>query len=380
MQFNQIAQALNETIVPNVLGEGQTIAENLSNIMDLGKAIANVRAEDLKDYTSEFVARVAKTYFDERIFKKVIGSLFIDFTEYGGVVQRVKSGLMEVTDSLSRNLQNGTTYNQDVYKGMTFDNKVYTKDCGFELDWSIPHNMWIVTTPEDVLKIIGYIENRAEQTINANLFALQLSVLRGLIVSHAASRIKLITAYNTENQLSGADAVTINNYSQNADFLRYVAKTISLIKRGIQDISAKANDGTITTHTPAEDIRVTLLSKFAADVKFDMMSDVYHKELVEIGEYDEVNFWQNSGTSILPDLAVNGEVLSSLDETGEADPVHVEYCVGIIRDRLAAGITTHQEIVTNHYNAKGNFTNYFQDVSGNLFIDTRENTVILTLE
>ena len=43
MLFNQIATLLNDTLVPNVFGgdSGVTIAEDLSNIVDLGTKISN---------------------------------------------------------------------------------------------------------------------------------------------------------------------------------------------------------------------------------------------------------------------------------------------------------------------------------------------------
>lgn len=383
MQYSQVATALNEVFVPNILGEANTIQEDLSNVVDLGKAIESIDADDLKDYSAQFVARVAKTYFDERVFKGKVDDMFIDYANYGGVVQRVKAGLAAVTDDISTNLQNGTTYNQDIFVGQTLDNKVYTKNAGFELDWSIPHNMWKVAEPTDVMKIVGYIENRMEQTFNANVFAMKMTVLRALIAAHAEGRIKLCTEYNTLFNLTGtADAVTVSNYKQNADFLRWAAEQIVLIKKVIQDISAKGNDGTITTHTPAEDVRVTLLSLFATDLKFHMTSDVFNKELVEIGDYSEVNFWQNSGDKLLPtDYSDIGQVKTDiLGEAEGASQVTVNNVIGLIRDKYACGITAHQQKVTSHYNAKGDFTNYFQRVPANYFLDSRENTIVLTLE
>lgn len=383
MEYSQVAQILNEVFVPNILGEENTIQEDLSNVVDLGTKIDDVTAEQLKDYTTDFVARVIKTYFDSRVFTGDVDDLFIDYNDYGGVVQRVKAGLMPVTDDISTNLQNGTTYNQDTYLGISFDNKVYTRNAGFELDWSIPHNMWKVAEPSDVMQIVGYIKNRAEQALNANLFAMKMTVYRALIATHADNRVKLCTIYNTIFNLTGtADAVTATNYKLNADFMRWASEQIVLIKKYIQDISAKGNDGTIVTHTPAKDVRVTLLSMFATDLKFHMTSDVFHKELVDIGDYSEVNFWQNSGDKLLPtDLSEIGQVKTDIEGAAEgASQIEVDNVVGIIRDRFSCGITAHQRKVTSHYNAKGDFTNYFQRVPANYFLDSRENAVIITLE
>ena len=45
MEYSQVAQALNEVFVPNILGEENTIQEDLSNVVDLGTKIDDVTAE-----------------------------------------------------------------------------------------------------------------------------------------------------------------------------------------------------------------------------------------------------------------------------------------------------------------------------------------------
>ena len=55
MNLKQISTLINETIVPNTLGEGTTIAEDLSNIVDLGTAIADLTADDMKNFTKDFI-------------------------------------------------------------------------------------------------------------------------------------------------------------------------------------------------------------------------------------------------------------------------------------------------------------------------------------
>lgn len=386
MEYSQVATLLNDTEIPNLLGEDVTIADDLNNIVDIGVAMENLTADQIKDYTGSFVAGIVRVWLDERVFSKTINNLYRDYYEFGAIVQRVKSGLMEVTDDVSTNLENGTVYQQDKFIGFNFDNKVYTKQAGFELDWSIPNNMWKVafSSPVELMKLIAYIGNRAEATVRANIFALQLATVRKMAVTHAASRIKLVTLYNSIfNAGEGDTPITAAQAETDASFLRWACEQIVLVKKALTDISAKANDGTITTYTPAEDIDVIMLSKFATDIKFNMTSDVYNKELVDIGNYEELNFFQNSGTSITPDIAVSGEILESVPssvEGGDPTVTHIEKCVAIVYDKYAAGITSHGEKVTAHYNAKGDFTNYFRRCPATYYVDSRENTVVFTLE
>lgn len=372
----QIATLLNTTIVPNVLG-GTMISEDLSNLIDLGTAVSSLTSSQLLDYTQSFVAGVAKTYFDERIFSKVVGGIFRDYTDWGGIIQRVKAGLSQVTDDVSQNLQNGVSYDPNVYVGFTPDNVVFTKDASFELDWSVPNNMWkaAFTSVDELNKLISYIRNRAENTMNVHLYSLQLATLRALAVSKAAGRIKALTLYNT----TFGTSLTVNQAMHDATFLKWFAELVLNLKRAITDISAKYNDGTVETFTPEEDVIVTMLAPMATALEVNMQSGVYHKELVEIGEYDTINYWQNSGSSIIPDMAEIGAIDTNLDGSGTATQMDNVVC--LIHDKYqSCGITAHEENITAQFNAKGDFTNYFRRIWAQYFVCTNQSAILITLE
>lgn len=375
MELKQIADLLNNTIVPNVLGEGTTIHEDLSDLSDLGVAVENLTADQLKDYTKGFVAGVTRTYFDDRIFNKTIKGMFRDYADFGGIIQRIKAGLSQVTDDVSQNLQNGVSYDPNVYVGFDHKNMVYTKDCGFELDWSISNNMWksAFKSIAELNKLIAYIYNRAEMTMNVYIYSAEKACLRALIAKKAGDRVKLLTLYNGTYGTS----LTADTALTDANFLKWVASVIVNLKRAVTDVNKKYNDGTIETFTPAENVSVTMLSLFATALEMNMTSGVYHKELVEIGNYDTVNFWQNSGDDILPDFAKIGEIDTELDD---GTNVKAEYIIGVIRDEYSAFITAFPEAVTAQYNAKGDFTNYFRRIKSSYAVATNQSAIILTLE
>ena len=375
MELNQIATLLNDTIVPNVLGEGTTIHEDLSNLADLGTAIENVSADMLKDITRGFVANVVRTYFDDRIYNKTIKGMFRDFTEFSGIIQRIKAGLSQVTDDVSQNLVNGVSYDPNVYVGFDHKNMIYTEDCGFELDWSVPNNMWksAFKSIEDLNKLISYIYNRAENTMNVYIYSAEKACLRALIAKKATDRVKLVSLYNSTYGTS----LTADTAMTDATFLKWVAGVIVNLKRAVTDVGTKYNDGSVETFTPAEDVSVTMLAMFATALEMNMTSGVYHKELVDIGNYDTVNFWQNSGDSILPDIATVGEIDTELSD---GTNVKAENIIAVIRDNFSAFITAHPEVVTAQYNAKGDFTNYFRRIKSMYAVATNQNAIVLTLE
>ena len=278
MKLTQVATLLNETIVPNLLGEGTTISADLSNIVDLGTALADVTAEDMQDFAKDLVVGVARNLFDSRAYRSETYGLMNDAREFGGVVQRVKVKLYSAVDSPIWTLQNGTDYFDGTYYGADIDSKIYTKDTIFQVKNSIPVEKFkqSFTSADGVMSLIATIEQQVDNTITMELNGLAKTTLQQMIATSVANGqvIHLLTEYNTLAGLSGDDALTADTCLYNAPFLRWCAMTIVRLRDLTQDMNKKYNDGTIETFTPADDLRVTLLSEFARSIEFNMEADM----------------------------------------------------------------------------------------------------------
>ena len=381
MKLTQVATLLNETIVPNLLGEGTTISADLSNIVDLGTALADVTAEDMQDYAKDLVVGVARNLFDSRAYRSETYGLMNDAREFGGVVQRVKVRLFSASDSPIWTLQNGQDYFDGTYYGADIDSKIYTKDTIFQVKNSIPVEKFkqSFTSADGVMSLISTIEQQVDNTITMELNGLAKTTLQQMIATSVANGqvIHLLTEYNDLAGLTGDDALTADTCLYNAPFLRWCAMTIVRLRDLTQDMNKKYNDGTIETFTPADDLRVTLLSEFARSIEFNMEADTFHNDLVSVGEYNTINFWQNSSDSMLPSLGVTAEVKTNV---GDADPVTVSACAGLIFDRYGAGVCARLNKTTANYIAPGDFTTYFHHIATSRFIDTRNTGIVLCLD
>ena len=381
MKLTQVATLLNETIVPNLLGEGTTISADLSNIVDLGTALDDVTAEDMQDFAKDLVVGVARNLFDSRTYRSETYGLMNDAREFGGVVQRVKVKLYSAVDSPIWTLQNGTDYFDGTYYGADIDSKIYTKDTIFQVKNSIPVEKFkqSFTSADGVMSLIATIEQQVDNTITMELNGLAKTTLQQMIATSVANGqvIHLLTEYNTLAGLSGDDALTADTCLYNAPFLRWCAMTIVRLRDLTQDMNKKYNDGTIETFTPADDLRVTLLSEFARSIEFNMEADTFHNDIVSVGEYNVINFWQNSSNNMLPTLGVTAEVKTNV---GEASPVTVSGVVGTIFDRYTAGLTARLDKITAQYIANGDYTTYFHHIANSRFIDTRNTGIVLCLD
>ena len=381
MKLTQVATLLNETIVPNLLGEGTTISADLSNIVDLGTALEDITAEDMQDFAKDLVVGVARNLFDSRAYRSETYGLMNDAREFGGVVQRVKVKLYSATDSPIWTLQNGTDYFDGTYYGADIDSKIYTKDTIFQVKNSIPVEKFkqSFTSADGVMSLIATIEQQVDNTITMELNGLAKTTLQQMIATSVASGqvIHLLTEYNTLAGLTGDDALTVDTCLYNAPFLRWCAMTIVRLRDLTQDMNKKYNDGSIETFTPADDLRVTLLSEFARSIEFNMEADTFHNDIVSVGEYNVINFWQNSSDDMLPSLGATAEVKTNV---GEASPVTVSGVVGTIFDRYTAGLTARLDKITAQYIANGDYTTYFHHIANSRFIDTRNTGIVLCLD
>ena len=145
MTLTQIATLLNNTIVPNLFGQGLdsttpiTITEDLRNVVDIGKALANMTADDMKNYMKDLAVGVFDTFVDTRSYKDESYDLFISEIEYGGALQRVKAKLLKASDSNILTLDNANNpaggsgnevdYTDGKFYGTEWNSRIYKNWC-----------------------------------------------------------------------------------------------------------------------------------------------------------------------------------------------------------------------------------------------------------
>lgn len=375
MELIQISTLLNEAIVPNMLGEDTTIAEDLSNVVELGTAIDDLTGDEVENFAKNLLVGVARNVFDTRKYRSETYGLMNDSREYGGVIQRVKAKLLDTVDSHIWTLENGVDYFDGKYHGIDTDVKVYSKDSAFKIPNSIPSEMFkqYFTSADGVRSFISLIENTVDNTLTLNLNGLARTTLQQLATTIADTRsINLLAIYNH----NAGTTLTADEALHNASFLRWSAQQIVRLRNLTRDYNEKYNDGTIPTFTPSEDLRVTLLDEFASALMFNMESDTFHNDLVSVGEYNTINFWQNSSSDLLPSLSETAEIKTVV---GEGEPTTITNVVGMIYDRYTAGLTARLSKVTATYIGSEDFTNYYHHIANSRFIDTRNTAILLRL-
>ena len=401
MTNTQIATLLNTKIIPNYFGQGEsggspiTIAEDLRNVVDIGKGLAELSAADLENFKGDLVVGVLDTYTDSRLFQDADEASYgLAFTEseFGGAIQRVKMKLLSASDSnilaLTDASNSGPDYTDGKFYGAQYDAKLYTIVDSFKVKFSISNNELkkSFTSAAGVARMIAMIEASVENTVRLELNNMARSVLRKMILSASNGNrvVPLLTTYNTQRGLTATDPgyVTISNWKDSTSFKVWVQTLVLELRKYMSDYNEKYNDGSVPTFTPAEDSRAILLTEFAAELDVALGS-VYHDELVRgLGDYRTINFWQNGTKSILPQIA-SGSLHDQIVETetdGEGTKTTtVNHVVGLFYDRYSAFVSIELDKMTSKYVPEEDFTTYFKFYTRRSAIDPRNTNVILTL-
>ena len=400
MELKQFAEILNTVFVPNEFGNpddlstpGMLIAENLDGIVDVGTKLADLRSADFMDYMKQIAVGVVATYFDGRTYSAPSYGLEMSGQEYGGAIQRVKARRMKMQNSAILNPvsvyddADAPSYHDGHYYGAPIDAKLYTQDVAGKLVSSVSEEKLrkMVTTRQGWIDLLALLEANKENTLTDDLNQLSKTILRKLIVNADAGkrRINLIPYFNTKFGLTDSDPgyVTLENWEGNETFKLFCQKLIIRLKKAMREYNKRFNNGDIETFTPEEDIRVLLLSDFGLAVDF-AQSSVYHKELTDIGEYETIEFWQNPGLDLLDEISETSNFDKILETDGKTEPTltQVSYCVGIIRDKYAAGIVQKLDYTSVEPVGAEGFTNFHHHIARQYWIDDRNASVILCLD
>lgn len=384
--LKQIADILNDEIMPNLFGDDTTIAEDLTNLVDVGTKLASMTADQIKDINNKFALGVVKTWFDTR---KYVGSdnlgLLVDSQEYAGAMQRVKGKLFEASEDAMLTLDNATTdYLDGKYYPMDSEVKIYEKSTIWRIVYSVSTPMFktYFTNAQDLQRYVALIEQKVGDSIRVRTNALEKRLLNKLIVNtYADGRVlHLITMYNTEFSLSSGDDgyITKANAKLHPEFWHWVAETVERLRTKLTEISTKYNDSSIEVFTPESDIKVTLLKEFAVHNKYANIY-TFNKDVVEMNGYNTVEYWQNSSNELLPNMGVTAQIVQ---DNGSSEDTTLNDIVGCIYDKYACQITTSfgTPFVSTQYVGSVDFHTNFVHIANKYFIDESNNAIVLALD
>lgn len=390
MDVKQIATLVN-SVNNEIIGESALLEEDLSNVVDVGKAVFDATSYD--NYVKALVDHIGKVIFVDRKYTGELASLYRDNWEYGAVMEKVYvTELPEAVENESWKLEDGASYDPNIFKQPKVAAKFYNKKTTFEVDLSIA-DIQVRSAFDSATQLNAFISmlmNSVDTAINIRLEGLSERVINTLIANTVYNDIpdlapqkggikavNLLKEYNTAMGLTGESALSVDDAMYTPDFIKFASYTISRYIKRIEKPSKLFNCGGLVRHTPANMQHLILLSDFKAAADVYLQSGVFNDQFTALPKSESIAYWQGTGT----DYSFSS--ISKID-VDIADPAHDGQTVrvawggvlGVLFDHWAGGITNDKRRVTSNYNAKAEFTNMFYKQDCNYFVDLNENCVV----
>lgn len=305
--------------IPTVIDDGTTqttvvlLAEDLSNFVDVGKAISTLDADVLKSFAKDVVTGIARNEFITDLYTAETHGIVKTVEAYNGAIQRIAlKNLPEVQESHARNLINGVNYFDGKFYGMELDAKIFSDEFDFKIPYSIGYEdirakfdniAWVDET-------IGAIETAVHNSLEIKLKGIADTLLNKAIVDavDGGRVVHLITAFNTYFGYTSTDAKTLTDIKASEtlmkQFVGFVSLAMGLVKQGMQNINQKYNDGTVPTFTPSNRLQIVGLVEFMRMLNNFGYVNIYHDNDIPRENVHEALCWQTSGNAMLPLMGV----------------------------------------------------------------------------
>lgn len=371
MKVEQIKTLIND-VTKEVIGKTDLINEDLSNVVDVGTEIFN--ATSIDNYVKALVNRIGKTVFVNRKYSGRVPSVVMDSWEFGSVLQKISSDLPEATENESWELENGESYDPNIFYKPSVSAKFFNSKVTFEIPLSFTEKQVkeSFNNSNELNAFLSMLYNSVEKSMTVKTDSLVMRTINNMIAQtyNANKSVNLLALYHDAT----GEELTADKAIYSADFLRFASLQIALYADRLGTMSTLFNIGGKERFTAKEDLHIVLLSEFAKGAETYLESDTFHNELVKLPKAETVPYWQGSGTDF--DFAKTSKINVKIKDGDTTKTVEVGGILGVMFDRDALGISNLDRRVTTNYNPKAEFfTNWYKFDCG-YYNDLNENFVM----
>lgn len=388
MEVKQIYELMNE-VTKEVLGQEGIVKEDLQGVVQLGTEVFNQNAMD--KYVKSLVNHIGKMVFVAREYKGGVPSVLMDGWEFGSVLEKVQAELPTATENETWELEDGQSYDPNIFYKPTVTAKFFNDIVTFEVPVSFTDRQvkQSFSNASQFNSFISMIYNAVDKSMTVKIESLIMRTINNFIgetvkADYAgaeqgnASHIKAVNLLYLYNDIitkggtdTSVDALTASEALTDAGFLKYACLMIGLYIKRLPRISTLFNIGGKARFTPRDYLNVILHADFSTASQVYLEADTFHKELVALPRYEEVPYWQGSGTDY--SFSSTGQIKIT---TASGTDITVNGVIGVMFDKDALGVNIPDKRVTSNYNGKAEFTNNWFKWDARYFNDTNENFVV----
>ena len=383
MTMEQVYTLLN-TITGEILGDTAVVAEDLSNVVDIGQAFED--AAGLDNYVRSLVDHIGKVVFVDRIYNGRAPSVLMDGWEFGSILEKIRVVMPSASENASWQLTDGQDYPTNIFHAPTVSAKFFNDRVTYEVKMSFTEKQ-VKSSFSSAMQLNGFmsmiysainnsmtVKNDAliMRTINAAIGeTLHAEYATGVYSASSGTRaVNLLYLYNQKFNQTLTPAVAITD----ANFIRFASFIIKNYMRRMQGMSKLFNIEGTEKFTPADRMHVVMLDEFknAAEVYLYDGLNQFNTEGIKLpASVETVDYWQGSG------LAYAFADTSAINiTTPSGDEVTASGILGVIFDRDALGVANIDRRVRSHYVESAEFWNEWHKADAQYFLDLSENIVV----
>ena len=377
MKVTQIKDLVNSSL-KEVNGSSVLLKEDLSNVVDIGRELLN--NDDIDNFVKKLVDRVGKTVFNDRVYQGSAPSVLMDAWEYGSVVEKIDSDLPKVEENDSWKLEDGKSYDQDIFYQPKVSAKFFNSKVTFDIPMSFTKTQVesAFSSASELNSFISMLMVKTQNAMTVNLDGLIMKTINNFTANVINAKkgmqvVNLLDLYNKTAQTK----VTVDNALTSPDFIKFANLTINTYRDRLTKMSTLFNEAGLNKFTPVDNQHLVILSDLASASKVYLESDTYNQDNVKINNYDTVPYWQGSGTTYgfkdtsKIDIAIkDGAQTKEIVQTG---------ILGVLFDTSALGVSCQNPRTTTAVNARAEFYTNFNKYDAMYYNDLNENFVVFMI-
>lgn len=370
---NQVYQMVNDA-AKEALGQQAVTVKDTGSLVSLGEQIQVT--ENVETFYKTLVNRIGRTVVAVRAFEISERSVMRNEMEWGVIYQKISFKPRNAVENPSWKTE--TQANPyDIEPQTTVVQKLFSVMGTYSYEDSIPDYQLFTafTTPAAMAAFISGIYTNMYNYLKiaeANLANLAVNTYMAGAMSgtNAAQKRNLLKEYNDKF----TKTLTVEQALTDASFLKFASKTINDTIKQFTSPSAIFNAEGIVRQTTKDKLVVEVLSQFATATTSYMESDTYHNELVKLPHYEEVNYWQASGTGF------SFEDVSTIDiqnaKIADGAEVKKTGIVAFVHDYDAVASIIYRRRSNSIYNPRAERYNVMEKADKGYAVDLSENGVV----
>lgn len=380
MKVEQIYSLMNG-VTNEILGKTDLVAEDLSNVVDLGTELLG--ATDVDNYVKSLVNHIGKVIFVNRPYTGSVPSVLMDSWEFGSVLEKISADIPEASENEDWELTNGTDYSPNVFYKPVVSAKFFNKKITFEVNMSFTEKQ-VKESFSSATQLNGFLSmlyNSVDKSMTVKIDSLVMRTINNMtaeVLHHEYSD----ETYNTKSTVKAVNllklyndkfttSLTVDTAITNPEFIRFSSMTMSLYKDRLSKISTLFNVGGKERFTPSDMLHIVMLSDFMSAANTYLQSDTFNDEYTALPNAETVPYWQASGSDYSFSSVSKINVKCASGSTIEMSGI-----LAVMFDTDALGVTNLDRRVTTNYNAKAEFFNNFYKFDAGYFNDLNENFVV----